>query len=223
MRSLVSKGHLIWTKCTSLTSSIPASRIAIATAFIVAPICASRPISSGRKSRVWATPTLKRFSPAPSSAAPQHRLRANTVICGESTPSVPPDMTNAILASTARGASFKCGASALHNAATAYSRVKSFTPPLPSVFPSTARMDSGASAPLSIRAMRPETSPGPLVGMRVTSTEFVSMAAPPPDQNAKLSSTVRAEPDREQRRDGRFTGSRFQERHPVLSATPAVI
>ena len=72
-------------------------------------------------------------------------LRANTVMCGESTPSVPPDMTNAILLSTARGVSARCGARALHKAATAYSRVKSFTPPLPSVFPRIARMDEGSS------------------------------------------------------------------------------
>ena len=48
---------------------------------------------------------------------------------------------------------------------------------------------------LSIRAMRPETSPGPLVGMRVTSTEFISMAA-----STEFRSAARAEPDHEQRR-----------------------
>ena len=35
-------------------------------------------------------------------AAFGRELRANTVMCGDSTPSVPPDMTNAILASTSR-------------------------------------------------------------------------------------------------------------------------
>ena len=190
MRSLVSKGHLIWTKWTSLDSSIPASRIAMRP-----PSSSRRSARPGRSPRAGSRgygrrPRSNAFSPAPSSAAPQHGLRANTVICGESTPSVPPDMTNAILASTARGASCKCGASALHNAATAYSRVKSFTPPLPSVFPSTARMDSGASAPLSMRAMRPETSPGPLVGMRVTSTEIRlhDYSASALDQKIKLCS-----------------------------------
>ena len=117
-------------------------------------------------------PTLRRLSLGSLPAASGRWLRAKTVICGDSTPSVPPDMTKAILASTSRGASLRRGDSALHKAATAYSRVKSFTPPLPSVLPKTARMDEGSSAPLSISAMRPETSPGPLVGMRVTSNEF---------------------------------------------------
>ena len=169
---------MIWTKCTSATASMRASRIAASTAFIVSAIWASRPISSGRKSRVWATPTLRRFLLGRSSAPSGGRPRANTVTCGDSTPSVPPDMTNAIRLSTARGASLRCDESALHNAATAYSRVKSFTPPLPSVLPKTARMDDGSSAPLSIRAIRPETSPGPLVGMRITSNEFGCMAPP---------------------------------------------
>ena len=77
----------------------------------------------------------------------------------DSTPSVPPDMTKAILSSTARGASSRCGDSASHNAATAYSRVKSLTPPLPSVLPSTARIVAGSILPVSISAMRPERRP----------------------------------------------------------------
>ena len=91
-------------------------------------------------------------------------------MCGLSTPSAPPDITNAILASTSRGARPRCGASASRNAATAYSRVKSLTPPLPSVLPSTAMISDGATLPLSISAISPETSPGPLVGIRKTST-----------------------------------------------------
>ena len=145
---------------------------------IVSSICASRPISSGRKSRVCAMPTLSRFSLDFSPTLSVARLRVKTVMCGDSTPSVPPDMTNAMRASTSRGASLRCEERALHNAATAYSRVKSLTPPLPSVLPSTATMDEGSSAPPSMSAIRPDTSPGPLVGMRITSNEFGRMAPP---------------------------------------------
>ena len=45
-------------------------------------------------------------------AAAENILRANTVRCGDSTPSVPPDMTKAISSSTARGVSPRCGDSA---------------------------------------------------------------------------------------------------------------
>src|ERR1700722_4157910 len=123
-------------------------------------------------------PTLSRLSLGFSPTLSRRRRRANTVMCGDSTPSVPPDITNAMRASTSRGASLRCDERALHNAATAYSRVKSLTPPLPSVLPSTATMDEGSSAPLSTRAMRPDTSPGPWVGMRITSNEFGCMAPP---------------------------------------------
>ena len=76
------------------------------------------------------------------------------------------------------------------SAATAYSRVKSLTPPLPSVLPSTARIDAGVDlARLDQLACRPDTSPGPLVGMRITSTEIVvacsfRVAAVPEDRSA---------------------------------------
>ena len=99
--------------------------------------------------------------------------RVNTVICGLSTPSVPPDITKAMRCSTSYGVRPSRGASAVHSAATAYSRVKSLTPPLPSVLPRTARMDFGSIAPEPIKAMRPETSPGPLVAILMTPTDVV--------------------------------------------------
>ncbi len=155
---------------------MPASRIAVCTAVIVSSICTLRPISSGRKLRVWAIPMLRRLlSPALAWArgASSTSLREKTVRCGESTPSVPPDMTKAILSSTSDGGSLRCGDSAWHSAATAYSRVKSLTPPFPSVLPSTARIDAGATLPASMNLISPETSPGPLVGMRQTSTAIM--------------------------------------------------
>jgi hypothetical protein len=51
-------------------------------------------------------------------------------------------------------------------------------PAVASVLPSTARIDDGETLPASISRMRPETSPGPLVGMRTTSTEIAGMVTP---------------------------------------------
>ena len=153
---------------------MPASAIAAATAFVVSVSCAFRPISSGRKLRVWAMPILSRLPAGAFCATPlSDSLRVKTVICGLSTPSVPPDMTKAIRSSTRIGSgSARYGASATESAEPAYSRVKSFTPPLPSVLPRIARIDAGSIRPASINRVRPETSPGPLVGIRITSTEM---------------------------------------------------
>jgi hypothetical protein len=70
---------------------MPASAIAARTASAVASICARRPSSSGQEvARVRAADHQAR--PAwPASA----RRRVNTVKCGDSTPSVPPDITSA--------------------------------------------------------------------------------------------------------------------------------
>src|SRR3954447_2818828 len=100
-------------------------------------------------------------------------LRVNTVMCGLSMPSVPPDITKAMRCSTSCGDSPSRGASAVHSAATAYSRVKSLTPPLPSVLPRIARMDAGSIAPEPIMLINPETSPGPLVAILMTPTDVV--------------------------------------------------
>src|SRR2546430_1503735 len=74
---------------------MPASAIAARTARAVSWICGWRPISSGRKSRVNAMPIASRL-PAVRSWAPAGR-RVKSVMCGDSTPSGPPDMTNAVL------------------------------------------------------------------------------------------------------------------------------
>ena len=66
MRSLVRSGHLICTKCTSCGSTMAASAMAATTAFAVSSICALRPSSSGRKSRVCAIPMLRRLPEMPS-------------------------------------------------------------------------------------------------------------------------------------------------------------
>ena len=69
-------------------------------------------------------------------------------------------------------------ANAVHSAATAYSRVKSLTPPLPSVLPRIARTDVGSIVPEPIISMRPETSPGPLVATLKTPTDVMRMTGP---------------------------------------------
>ena len=89
----VSSGHFTCTKCTSAGEPMPASAMAARTAAAVASICAPRPISCGRKSRVWAMPSTSRL-PGRAWAASTCR-RVKTVKWGESTPSVPPDITRA--------------------------------------------------------------------------------------------------------------------------------
>src|SRR5216683_368001 len=64
-------------------------------------------------------------------------------------------------------------------AVSAYSRVKSFTPPFPSVFPSIARIDLGSILRASIKPSRPETSLGLLVVMRTTPTDVTRIPFSP--------------------------------------------
>ena len=79
MRSLVSSGHLICTKCTSAAEAMPASFIAAATALAVSSICAWRPISSGLKARVRPTPMASRGAVAAAGTS----SRQNTSRCGD--------------------------------------------------------------------------------------------------------------------------------------------
>ena len=158
-----SSGHFTCTKCTSAACAMPASAIASRTACAVASICARRPISSGWKSRVRAWP-MTSLGPRPVAGAAAHRV--NTVKCGASTPSVPPDMTSATRCAASSGLMPSCAASQAHQALLAYSRVKSLTQPLPSVLPITATMSSGRSTLASTRACTPDRSPGPLQATR---------------------------------------------------------
>ena len=74
---------------------MPALAIASATPAATLSIIPRRPISSGRMGSLIATPTVSRGS---SPACPV--VVANTVACGESTPSVPPDHTIGIAATS---------------------------------------------------------------------------------------------------------------------------
>src|SRR3984885_2986090 len=145
--------------------------MALRTATAVSAIWGCRPSSSGRNSRGCAMPMLRRLPSVRRAGAVESGVRVNTVMCGLSTPSVPPDMTKGMRSSTSSVEMPRKGASAPASVTVAYSRVKSLTPPFPSVFPRMARIDFGSIPPALISLIRPEVSPGPEVGMRTTSTE----------------------------------------------------
>src|SRR5206468_4077997 len=114
---------------------------------------AGRPMSSGRMFGLTAVPITRRCL----LVGPCSTLRAKTVAWGVITPSQPPDHTigTARISSALR---FPCLASAARNALSARMRVKSLTPPLPSVLPMTATTSSAANWPARIRSSRPEAS-----------------------------------------------------------------
>ncbi len=76
--------------------------IARRTASAVASIWACRPTSSGANAGVKATPIAKVLVPVVGAGA---RRTSNTIQCGDSPPSVPPDITKATRFSTASGVS----------------------------------------------------------------------------------------------------------------------
>ena len=80
---------------------MPASAMAARTAAAVASTCGVRPNSSGAKSAVKAVP----MASAPAGFGAAASPTASTRKCGESPPSVPPDMTMAMRAATDSGAS----------------------------------------------------------------------------------------------------------------------
>ena len=132
------------------------------------------PTSSGAKSRVTAIPSASRLPPAPAGWA---ALRVNTVACGLSTPSVPPDHTNAIRLATSSAELPRRRAKASDKEKVAKPRVKSLAPPLPSVFPISATISRGSMVPASIIRSRPETSFGLLISnlwtpMRMVNSPF---------------------------------------------------
>ena len=100
---------------------------------------AGRLMSSGRISGLIAWPMVRRDLPA----VPVLSLRAKTVACGVMTPSQQPDQTIGIclICASDRLPSF---VSTPRKAWSERIRVKSFTPPLPSVLPITATTSSAA-------------------------------------------------------------------------------
>src|SRR4029077_9073634 len=132
---------------------MPASRIAAFTPSATFSTIAGRPISSGLSSLLMAVPMVRRGF----EAGPVLSWRAKIVAWGVMTPSQPPDHTigmSAISASPRR----PLLSSTRRNAWSARMRVKSFTPPLPSVLPITAMTWSAVNWPWRIQASSPEAS-----------------------------------------------------------------
>ena len=132
---------------------MPASFIAAFTASATFSTIAGRPMSSGSSSTLIAVPIASRDL----DAGPVLLLLANTVACGVMTPSQPPDQTIGILAMSA-SLRLPFFSSTRRNASSARMRVKSLTPPLPSVLPITAITSSAANWPLAMHASRPDAS-----------------------------------------------------------------
>ena len=132
---------------------MPASRIAALTASATFATIAGRPMSSGKSSALIAVPIARRGC----EDGPVLPLRANTVACGVMTPSQPPDQTIGI-AAICSSLRLPRLASTRRNAWSARMRVKSLTPPLPSVLPMTAITSSAVNWPLAMQASSPEAS-----------------------------------------------------------------
>ena len=110
-------------------------------------------MSSGRIGALIAVPMASRGV----CAGPVSSLRAKTVACGVSTPSQPPDQTMG-MPPTSAALRLPCARRTPRKAVSERMRVKSLTPPLPSVLPITATTESAAMRPVAISASRPDAS-----------------------------------------------------------------
>src|SRR5881296_183151 len=150
--------------CTSQATVLP-RRLAFST-------MRGRPMSSGWSSALIAVPITRRAL----SAVPFRSFRAKTVACGVMTPSHPPDHTIGIVATSA-SLRLPCLSSTRRKAWSASRRVKSLTPPLPSVLPTTATTWSAVNWPARMRSSRPEASCTLLSSTFATSTAIVSVSS----------------------------------------------
>ena len=132
---------------------MPASRIASFTAAATFSTIAGRPMSSGSSTALIAVPITSRAF----EAGPVLSLRAKTVACGVMTPSQPPDHTIGIWL-TAFSSRLPCLSNTRRKAWSARMRVKSLTPPFPSVLPMTPMTSSALNSPLVMPFSRPEAS-----------------------------------------------------------------
>ena len=99
----------------------------------------------------------------------------NSVACGLSTPSVPPDQTKATRFAASSGESFSRLAIARVNDSVAKPRVKSLAPPLPSVLPIKATISVGSTTPASISRSSAETSLGLFIASLWTPTRMKNL------------------------------------------------
>src|SRR2546427_1185185 len=146
IRSVVSAPVLIWTKWTSGGESIPASSIARRTPSAATLACTAVPNSSGSRSRMSAVPAVKRFCPG---GAPGSGPRVKIVAGGLMTPSAPPAQMIGTCGATSSSFRPERSAMSMRKDSVASARVKSLTPPLPSVLPRTATTCSARKAPAS--------------------------------------------------------------------------
>src|SRR5206468_2820192 len=151
---------------------MPAFFIAAFTPSATISTMRGRPMSSGWSSALIAVPITRRAL----SAVPFRSFRAKTVACGVMTPSQPPDHTIGIVATSA-SPRLPCFNSTRRKAWSASRRVKSLTPPLPSVLPTTATTWSAVNWPARMRSSRPEASCTLLSSTFATSTAIVSVSS----------------------------------------------
>ena len=132
---------------------MPASRMAACTAAATFSTMAGRPMSSGSSSSLSAVPMASRAA----DAGPVLAFLANTVAWGVMTPSQPPDHTIGMFAISA-SLRLPSLSRTRRYAWSARMRVKSLTPPLPSVLPTTAMTSSAVNCPAAIRCASPLAS-----------------------------------------------------------------
>src|SRR5262245_4463242 len=145
---------------------MPASFIAAFTASATFSTIAGRPMSSGRSSALMAVPMASRDL----DDGPVRPLRAKIVACGVITPSQPPDQTMGIKAISSPPRD-PCRSSTRRKAWSARMRVKSLTPPLPSVLPMTAITSS------AVNCLALMQSSSPLASWTVFSSTFATSIA----------------------------------------------
>src|ERR1700733_662740 len=125
-------------------------------------------MSSGRISSLIAAPIAKRDCVV----SPGVSILANTVACGAITPSQPPDQTIGIPAISSR-LRVPFLPRARRYVWSARVRLKSLTPPFPSVFPIKATTWSAVNLPDLKQASRPDTSWG-LANSNLTTSTAIS-------------------------------------------------
>ena len=130
-------------------------------------------MSSGSSSSLSAVPMTSRAC----AAGPVLALRAKTVAWGVMTPSQPPDHTIGIFAISAslRLPSFN---RTRRKAWSARIRVKSLTPPLPSVLPTTAMTSSARNCPAAMAWVSPLASWTLFSSIFTTSIAMPSLLTP---------------------------------------------
>jgi hypothetical protein len=89
-----------------------------------------------------------------------------TVMCGDRTPSHPPDQTSATRSTTSSDDAPVASPMSFATLRVASARVKSLAPPLPSVLPIAATIRVGSTSPASISLASPVTSAGLAIPMR---------------------------------------------------------